>query len=407
MAEEDDGKEYRWESGYEKTWEAIQEDDEGLLEATVAEIIQRAKRKRQAQQRVNVKLGMMRHLYIILDCSECMNNQDLKPTRQLCTIKILEGFVEEFFDQNPISQLGIITTRNKRAEKISELAGNSRKHIMNIQKTTETPCAGEPSLQNALELALKSLKMLPSHASREVLVLMGSLTTCDPGDITVTIKSLKSHGVRCSVIGLAAEVHVCRLLARETGGTFGVVVDDRHFRDQVHQAVGPPPAAACLEASLVKMGFPHQAVHGGKEAPITLCMCHMDEPDGEGSKLNRGRYSCPQCCSKYCELPVECRACGLTLVSAPHLARSYHHLFPVEAYKEQEIGGGGDRPHHCFACQRPFVEQDKHKYQCPTCLKIFCIDCDLFVHEALHTCPGCATSQHTFQVMGREVMPVI
>jgi transcription factor Ssl1 len=25
---------------------------------------------------------------------------------------------------------------------------------------------------------------------------------------------------------------------------------------------------------------------------------------------------------------------GLTLVSAPHLARSYHHLFPLDAFKE-------------------------------------------------------------------------
>ena len=41
-----------------------------------------------------------------------------------------------------------------------------------------------------------------------------------------------------------------------------------------------------------------------------------------------------QCQSKYCELPVECKACGLTLVSAPHLARSYHHLFPLPAFNE-------------------------------------------------------------------------
>lgn len=25
---------------------------------------------------------------------------------------------------------------------------------------------------------------------------------------------------------------------------------------------------------------------------------------------------------------------GLTLVSAPHLARSYHHLFPLDAFQE-------------------------------------------------------------------------
>ena len=47
------------------------------------------------------------------------------------------------------------------------------------------------------------------------------------------------------------------------------------------------------------------------------------------------RYLCPQCSAKYCELPVECRGCGLTLVSAPHLARSYHHLFPMPPFQVQ------------------------------------------------------------------------
>jgi len=29
---------------------------------------------------------------------------------------------------------------------------------------------------------------MPSHASREVLIILGSLSTCDPGDIGKTIK---------------------------------------------------------------------------------------------------------------------------------------------------------------------------------------------------------------------------
>lgn len=29
---------------------------------------------------------------------------------------------------------------------------------------------------------------MPSHASREVLILLGSLTSCDPGDIDETVK---------------------------------------------------------------------------------------------------------------------------------------------------------------------------------------------------------------------------
>jgi len=37
--------------------------------------------------------------------------------------QLLELFIEEYFDQNPISQLGIIVTKNKRAEKVTELGG--------------------------------------------------------------------------------------------------------------------------------------------------------------------------------------------------------------------------------------------------------------------------------------------
>ena len=82
-----------------------------------------------------------------------MGNQDLKPTRLHCTLKLLESFIDEYFYLNPISQvrqlgrfpvdsvfqhktfhtflrlvlhifksdmspyqLGIVTTSNKRAE---------------------------------------------------------------------------------------------------------------------------------------------------------------------------------------------------------------------------------------------------------------------------------------------------
>lgn len=45
----------------------------------------------------------------------------------------MEKFVEEFFDQNPLSQLGVIAIKNKRAEKITELSGNIRKHIKAVQ----------------------------------------------------------------------------------------------------------------------------------------------------------------------------------------------------------------------------------------------------------------------------------
>lgn len=83
---------------------------------------------------------------------------------------------------------------------------------------------------------------------------------------------------------------------------------------------------------------------------------HLDSAD-EPSRLTDKGYYCPQCRSKYCELPVECIVCGLTLVLAPHLARSYHHLFPIANFLEV--------PHKkqaelCFGCQRYFNDNDKN-----------------------------------------------
>lgn len=62
--------------------------------------------------------------------------------------------------------------------------------------------AGEPSLQNSLELALKSLRLLPSHASKEILVIIGALTTCDPGDINETIQVCSAKHIVIVVLEL-------------------------------------------------------------------------------------------------------------------------------------------------------------------------------------------------------------
>lgn len=67
---------------------------------------------------------------------------------------------------------------------------------------------------------------------REVLVLMGSLTTCDPTDINKTIKQAADLKIKCSVICLAAEVRIYRELAARTGGVHAVILDDHHLRKQ-------------------------------------------------------------------------------------------------------------------------------------------------------------------------------
>jgi transcription initiation factor TFIIH subunit 2 len=115
---------------------------------------------------------------------------------------------------------------------------------------------------------------------------------------------------------------------------------------------------------------------------------------------------CPRCSSRVEELPSQCSVCKLTLVSSPHLARSYHHLFPVPPFLEGACsngnGAGGlptPKAVQCFSCQRRVAgganvtsSDDETASVCETCKQSFCFSCDIYIHEKLHNCPGCENS---------------
>ncbi|KAM9329936.1 general transcription factor IIH subunit 2 isoform 5-T5 [Gastrophryne carolinensis] len=115
---------------------------------------------------------------------------------------------------------------------------------------------------------------------------------------------------------------------------------------------------------------------------------HLDSSNEPG--LTLGGYFCPQCKAKYSELPVECKVCRLTLVSAPHLARSYHHLFPLDSFKEVPLAEYQGNM-YCRGCDGEL--KDQQVYICSVCQCVFCVECDLFVHDSLHCCPGCVHAQ--------------
>lgn len=228
---------------------------------------------------------------------------------------------------------------------------------------------------------LCSHRNVPSHISKEVLLISASLTTCDPGNIYETINELSENNIRCSVIGLAAEIRVCRALAKQTKGVYDVILDDSHYKELLFQHLNPPAATANTDSSLMRMGFPQYMNEG--ESKASMCVCHLNN----NSNFSNSGYFCPQCSSKYCELPVECQVCGLTLVSPAHLARSYHHLFPIDIFRE--FTPEEDSNLVCFSCHD---EMKPHGAQCEHCEHVFCIDCDLFIHETMHLCPGCAST---------------
>lgn len=101
--------------------------------------------------------GIIRHLILVLDLSHSMSEKDLRPTRYLLTLKYAQDFVREFFEQNPISQLGILGLRDGLAVRVSDMSGNPAEHTSAIQELRTQEPKGLPSLQNGLEMARGAL----------------------------------------------------------------------------------------------------------------------------------------------------------------------------------------------------------------------------------------------------------
>ncbi|CAH8593351.1 unnamed protein product [Dicrocoelium dendriticum] len=337
---------------------------------------------------------MIRHLFLIIDLSQAMLVQDLRPNRLSCTLRAAKDFVRDYFDQNPISQLGIIITSDRRAERLTELSGNPRCHLAALENLHNYTCVGEPTLQNALLLAESRLKYVPHH--NEVIVIMANMTTCDPGDIHQTIATLSANRIRCSVISLAVEVFVYRALAQLTHGTFHVVLDYLHLKTLLSGFVPPPVASVESDATLIRMGFPHSNTVDVDAFSVKRCMCHLKsqntQADSNAQTPSRPQYACPRCRAVCCELPMECTVCGLTLVAAPHLARAYHHLFPLDAFEitsVSQLAPEGERL-YCSGCDVELHGSIPISC-CSKCRSAFCNFCDAILHDSVHSCPVCVS----------------
>ena len=144
-----------WED-VQRSWEAVHETEGGVI--STLEILEREKRARLMRDTTPLQRGIIRHLMLVLDMSLAMAEKDLLPNRYLLTLNYAVDFVREYFEQNPISQMGIIGMRDGVAVRISTMSGNPAAHIEKLREWAESQePQGSPSLQNALEMCRREL----------------------------------------------------------------------------------------------------------------------------------------------------------------------------------------------------------------------------------------------------------
>uniref|UniRef100_A0A915ELT2 Importin N-terminal domain-containing protein n=1 Tax=Ditylenchus dipsaci TaxID=166011 RepID=A0A915ELT2_9BILA len=350
----DEQEGYKWEKAYAEGLNirnVLQEDESGSVENAVRKIVTEAKRQRRMVEKPSkIRLGIMRYVYLCVDCSTAMLSRVYTP-------------------QNPLSQLGLIACKDKRAERLESFSSSPQTIKETLANLNDVYCSGEYSLNSGLQLALQSFQGLPGHSSKEIILITANLATVDSGNVLNTFELLKMRGIRCSVIGLSAEMFVCKRLCSTTSG--------------VENHVQPPVATREQEASIVRMGFPQRCAI----RVASFCMCRqMQSSSGSLSNCesNLRTFYCPQCSARYCQTPTECRICGLLLLTAPQLARSHQHLQPLPAFSEVSSQQGKQ----CFGCSQ-VLSVDPKCYSCKECQEEFCIDCDELLHESLQICPSC------------------
>lgn len=326
--------------------------------------------------RKRARRGVVRYVALVLDLSKAAGATDVRPSRAAACCATAASLVREFFDQNPLSHLSVLAMRDGACARLSELSASAESHLAAIRAVE--PPSGDASLQNALHAARTALGAVPTYGLREVLMLVSTLSSCDPGDVNKEISACARAKVRASVVSLSAEMYVCRTLADKTKGKCETALDAAHFRSLALGHAKPPAALRELApASLIQMGFPKQAAAA------------MGGGEGEANAVN----VCPRCRAHATDLPAICATCDLTLASSLMMARSYHHLFPLPrselAPPEALLAAGGAGRAPCTGCGEAFDgARDEVVLRRPCCGVLLCVACDVYM-QTLHNCVGC------------------
>ncbi|TNV79005.1 hypothetical protein FGO68_gene4403 [Halteria grandinella] len=439
---------HTWTGDYKaRTWAKLADDStQGGLGDLQQSLTDKKLTKKLAIDTFNASVkrkSLIRYLTVIVDFSSAARRQEMRPNRAIVIKSYLAEFIRDFFDINPLSQISFIVTYKEKAVLLTDFADSPIEHINKLLQFQDFE--GNASLQNALDIAVENFShpTVPTYAHKEVLVIFSSITNCDPGNIFDTFAQMYKQKIQGSVISLSAAIYMLQKLADTTRGEFMLSKSQQHFQELLKRCLIPRESIKMQQlqgqqqegvsnAQLIKMGFPERVA--GEKIPV-YCMCHNE------SKFFY--YRCPNCQAPQCELSAACKICKVLLVSAVHLARTTQSredpLLAFEGIKdylkpedqpaviEEETSSLADpiplqvNPSrleslvkennwstslvglirqqqadqlrfNCSGCDKllqSHIAEVNDIVVCGGCKKLYCLDCDIFIHETLLSCPTC------------------
>ena len=171
---------FKWEKQYQKSWDVIQEDEDGNLSTSIDKLLQKNWQIRRIRSKHTsdqptigvVRCGIIRHIFLVIDVSRSsLEETDFHPTRFACIMHCIEShFIAKFFQLNCLAKVGIVMLRRGMAEKICDLTSDSTQFIQSLRSFAKSLSEEEesfsrssfPSLMNGVQIASKNLSLFSS-----------------------------------------------------------------------------------------------------------------------------------------------------------------------------------------------------------------------------------------------------
>lgn len=114
---------FSWEASYSKIWSVILEDESESIGNSISKLnaLQQKRLVRSAGHLPGLKKGLVRNLILVLDASKSSNVSDLYPYRLKWGLNKVGAFAKEYFEENPLCQLGLVLTRDGLADRVCNL----------------------------------------------------------------------------------------------------------------------------------------------------------------------------------------------------------------------------------------------------------------------------------------------
>ncbi|EZG46113.1 putative transcription factor SSL1 [Gregarina niphandrodes] len=360
---------------------------------------------------------VLRSVVVLIDYGEMYSATDTTSTSgatsgdfivplRISSVAVVKEFIDDFFELCPLGELGVVLMYNKTAhvltaaltsnhqmlkdlidDEISRLesgrSGTSRSEGA-VRSTLNGPeaaledavvidgvRAAQVSLQAGLEKCYLLLNNGKSYSRKEVLCIWNSTATHDAGLIGDTIDVLRTHNIQINVISLTPHLHVLERLTSTCHGDYTVIRNEAALKDQLitYSKAQAPSTDLDNSKDLIPIGFPEWE----QGLCAALCTCH--------NQLKFNSYACPRCLARNCSIPSNCAVCGLLLAKSLDIARCSKTSYNVPPFQPLP-----PNKKDCYMCDRVVLSGAG---VCLKCNQVFCLDCDVNIHEYLLPCPGC------------------